>query len=354
MTKKSMERRSFIKKAGVGTVAAAATATLGAPYVKAQKQIKWRLQTYAGPALAEHVIKPAVDSFNKVANGEMVIELYTADQLVPTGELFRAMQAGTIDAVQSDEDSMAAPIDLSVFGGYFPLALRYSLDVPVLFNQYGLKEIWEDAYSEVENVTWLSAGSWDPCHFNTTKPIRSLDDLKGLRVYTFPSAGKFLSRFGVVPVNLPYEDAEVAVQTGELDGMAWSGITEDYTVGWANVTKYFLTNNISGAWIGSFLANTERWNEVPAHLQELFRLTMDSSHYYRQWWYWGGEAHLRTTGTKLQLTSIPDAEWQKVEDEAVKFWDEIASASPRSAKIVKIFRDYNATMRKAGPPYRAA
>lgn len=347
-----MKKRDFLKKAGVG--AAGAVAAVNAPYVKAQKKttIKWRLQTYAGPALAEHVIKPAIDSFNKVANGEMVIDLYTADQLVPTGELFRAMQQGTIDAVQSDEDSMAAPVDVSVFGGYFPLALRYSLDVPVLFHRYGLKEIWEEAYSEVDNVTWLSAGSWDPCHFNTTKPIRSLEDLRGLRVYTFPSAGKFLSRFGVVPVNLPYEDAEVAVQTGELDGMAWSGITEDYTVGWADVTRYFLTNNISGAWIGSFLANTERWNEVPPHLQELFRLCMDSSHYYRQYWYWGGEAHLRVTGDKLELTSIPESEWSMVEDEAVKFWDEIAQQSERSARVVKIFREYNATMRNAGPPYR--
>ena len=345
-------RRDFLKKAGAATAGAVAATTLSAPYVKAQSTIKWRLQTYAGPALAEHVVKPAIDAFNKVANGDMVIELYTADQLVPTGELFRAMQAGTIDAVQSDEDSMAAPVDVSVFGGYFPFALRYSLDVPVLFHRYGLKEIWEEAYSEVENVTWLSAGSWDPCHFNTVKPIRSLEDLKGLRVYTFPSAGRFLTRFGVVPVNLPYEDAEVAVQTGELDGMAWSAITEDYTVGWADVTNYFLTNNISGAWIGSFLANTERWNEVPEHLKELFRLTMDSSHYYRQYWYWGGEAYLRTKGTKLELTTIPEEEWKTVEDEALKFWDEIAAETPRSAKVVQILKDYNETMREAGPPYR--
>ena len=348
------KRRDFLKTAGVATAGAVAASTLAAPYVKAQGTIKWRLQTYAGVALAEHVVKPAIDAFNKVANGEMVIELYTADQLVPTGELFRAMQQGTIDAVQSDEDSMAAPVDVSVFGGYFPFGLRYSLDVPVLFNQYGLNEIWQEAYSEVENVTWLSAGSWDPCHFNTVKPIKSLEDLKGLRVYTFPSAGRFLSRFGVVPVNIAYEDAEVAVQTGELDGMAWSGITEDYTVGWADVTKYFLTNNISGAWIGSFLANTERWNEVPDHLKTLFKLCMDSSHYYRQWWYWGGEAQLRTEGTKLELTSIPDAEWQKVEDEAAGFWDEIAGQSDRSARVVQILKQYNATMRKAGPPYRSA
>ncbi len=347
-----MKKREFLKRAGAGTAAAVAATAVNAPYVKAQSTIKWRLQTYAGAALAEHVIKPAIDSFNKVANGEMVIELYTADQLVPTGELFRAMQKGTIDAVQSDEDSMAAPVDVSVFGGYFPFSTRYSLDVPVLFNQYGLKEIWEEAYAEVENVKWLSAGSWDPCHFNTVKPIRSLEDLKGLRVYTFPTAGKLLSRFGVVPVSIPYEDAEVAVQTGELDGMAWSGITEDYTVGWANVTKYFLTNNITGAWIGSFFANEEKWNALPAHLQELFRLCMDSSHYYRQHWYWGGEAHLRTQGTKLKLTSIPDDEWATVEAEGAKFWDEVAGASPRSAKVVKIFKQYAAVMAKAGRPYR--
>ncbi len=345
-------RRDFLKKVGVATVAATGASALGAPAVLGQSPIKWRLQTYAGVALAEHVVKPAIDAFNKVANGEMVIELYTADQLVPTGELFRAMQAGTIDAVQSDEDSMAAPVDVSVFGGYFPFATRYSLDVPVLFNQYGLKEIWEEAYSEVENVTWLSAGSWDPCHFNTTKPIRTLDDLKGLRVYTFPTAGRFLSQFGVVPVNIPYEDAEVAVQTGELDGMAWSGITEDYTVGWADVTKYFLTNNITGAWIGSFFANSERWSEVPDHLKTLFQLCMDSSHYYRQWWYWGGEAKLRTEGTKLELTSLPESEWNKVVKAAETFWEEVASESDRSARVVKILKEYNATMQKSGPPYR--
>ena len=71
-----MKKRELLKKAGAGTVAA--VAAVNAPYVHAQSKtpIKWRLQTYAGPALAEHVIKPSIDSFNKIANGEMVIELY--------------------------------------------------------------------------------------------------------------------------------------------------------------------------------------------------------------------------------------------------------------------------------------
>ena len=339
-------RRKFLSTAAVGAVAA----PLATPAI-AQSTIKWRMQTYAGPALAAHVIDPAIEMFNKIAGDRMQIELFYADQLVPTGELFRAMQRGTIDAVQSDDDSMASPTDVTVFGGYFPFASRYSLDVPVLFNQYGLNEIWDEQYSAV-GVKHISAGSWDPCHFATKDPIRSLADLKGKRVFTFPTAGRFLSQFGVVPVTLPWEDIEVAVQTGELDGIAWSGITEDYTVGWADVTNYFLTNNISGAWAGSFFANQERWNELPDHLKTMLQLAMDASHYYRQWWYWGGEANLRVNGTKMELTSIPDAEWATVEEAAMAFWDEIAAESPTKAKVVEIFKKYNQDMKKAGRPYR--
>ena len=261
------------------------------------------------------------------------------------------MQRGTIDAVQSDDDSMASPTEVTVFGGYFPFGSRYSLDVPVLFNQYGLNEIWDEEYSKV-GVKHISAGAWDPCHFATKEPIRSLEDLKGKRVFTFPTAGRFLTQFGVIPVTLPWEDIEVAMQTGELDGIAWSGITEDYTVGWADVTNYFLTNNISGAWAGSFFANMDRWNELPEDLQTLFRVCCDQSHYYRQWWYWGGEAALRVNGPKMELTTIPDEEWKTVEDAAQVFWEEIAAESDVKRRVVDIFKKYNADMVKAGRPYR--
>ena len=77
-------RRKFIQGAAVVPAAALATPTL------AQSTIKWRMQTYAGAALADHVIVPAVEMFNKIAGDRMQIELFFADQLVPTGELFQA------------------------------------------------------------------------------------------------------------------------------------------------------------------------------------------------------------------------------------------------------------------------
>ena len=340
-------RRKFLTSGAL-----AGAATLAAPaIVQAQTAIKWRLQTYAGPILGEFVTKPVVDAINAAAKGELEIELFYGDQLVPTGELFRALQAGTIDAVHSDDDSMAAPVDIAVFGGYFPMATKHALDVPVLFEQYGLRQIWEEAYAEAGGVVWLSAAGQDPCNFNTKEPIRSVADLSGKRLYTFPTAGRFLTQFGVVPVSIPYADAEVAVQTGELDGMAWSGITEDYTVGWANVTDYFLTNNISGAWIGSFYVNQKRWADLPDHLKQIVMAGIEASHTYRNQWYWGGEAKLRATGDKLKLTSIPAEEWKAVEVAARKFWDEMAQTGETAAKLVKIFQEYNDVISKAGPPY---
>ena len=164
-TEVSANRRSFLKTAGVASAAAAAS-TLAAPAVHAQAPIKWRLQTYSGAPLGAHVIKPQIEAFNRAANGEMEIELYYADQLVPTDELFRSLQNGTLDAVQSDDATMASPADVAVFGGYFPFSTRYSLDLPVLFDRYGLNEIWQEAYDEIEGVEWISAGAWDAAYLH--------------------------------------------------------------------------------------------------------------------------------------------------------------------------------------------
>ena len=106
---------------------------VAAPAIHAQQAIKWRFQTYAGASLREHEKKPIIDNIKPAAKGELEIELYYADQLVPTGELFPALQVGTIDAVHSDDDPMASPAEVRVFGGYFPMATRLALDVPVLF-----------------------------------------------------------------------------------------------------------------------------------------------------------------------------------------------------------------------------
>jgi len=103
--------------------------------------------------------------------------------------------------------------------------------------------------------------------------------------------------------------------------------------------------------IGSFYVNEARWRGLPEDLQMIVRRCIEAGHHFRKQWYWCGEARLRATGDQLELTTVPPAEWAEVEQAAVAFWDEMAQQSERSARVIQIFKDYNAATGKAGLPY---
>ena len=54
----------------------------------------------------------------------------------------------------------------------------------------------------------------------------------------------------------------------------------------------------------------------------------------------------------MELTEIPANEWDQVVKDAEEFWDELASISPRTAKVVQAYKDYTQVMEKVGVPYR--
>ena len=54
----------------------------------------------------------------------------------------------------------------------------------------------------------------------------------------------------------------------------------------------------------------------------------------------------------MELTTIPANEWDQVVRDSAEFWEELASISPRTRKVVDAFKKYSAVMEKAGVPYR--
>src|SRR3546814_12831808 len=83
-------------------------------------------------------------------------------------------------------------------------------------------------------------------------------------------------------------------------------------------------------------------------------MSCDHSHYYRQVWYWGGEADLRVNGKKMELTTIPAQEWDQVVKDAQGFWAELASISPRAARVIELLQKYNAPMAQDAVPSRSS
>lgn len=78
---------------------------------------------------------------------------------------------------------------------------------------------------------------------------------------------------------------------------------------------------------------------------------IESGHFFRNQWYFGGEAKLRAEGTKLKVRPIPAEQWREVDAAATKFWDEIAETGEVAQRVVKIFKDYDKVRQKAGGIY---
>ena len=107
-------------------------------------------------------------------------------------------------------------------------------------------------------------------HTNNVKPIKTPDDLKGLKMRV-PQQEVFVVNaraFGINPQELPYSEVYMALKTGVVDGQdnALSNIW-DYKV--YEVQKYLTITNYA---IGPdpFMVNLEWYNSLPNDLKQIF------------------------------------------------------------------------------------
>ena len=124
-------------------------------------------------------------------------------------------------------------------------------------------------------------------------------------------------------------------------------------MGWADVCNYALLNNVTGAWCGSYFANSESWAKVPDPPEGALPHVLRSVALLPPGLVLGRRGRrCASNGKKMELTEIPAEEWNQVVKDAEEFWDELASISPRTAKVVQAYKDYTAVMEKVGVPYR--
>lgn len=316
-----------------------------------QPVYKWRLTTVWVADLTDLQLRPAMERLEEVSGGRIEVEIFLADELVTQDEVIPAVQDGTIDITHNVMQLINAPIDLVDLMGCPPFTTDNGPELDVLFEERGLNELIEEAWEEVDGITWLDSGSYDPTNLITTEPITKYEDLDGLKLHGPVGIYNVLKNAGVVMTTVPWEEIYMSSQTGILDGIAWCGATEGFSCSWYETMPYFLTNPVCGAWECSWLVNDDSWNELPPDLQEMWLMAIDAWNYKRTKWYFAGESHHRTQPL-FTLTSMSPEDWAKVLAGKEAEYDRIAAISPRCAEAIRIVRDYQAELEAAGPPYR--
>jgi TRAP-type C4-dicarboxylate transport system substrate-binding protein len=189
--------------------------------------------------LHKPIFEKMANDVAKATNGGLKIRIY------PSGALGKGPVQQYVRAVRG-----VADITMGVTGytsSLFPKTLLIELPGVSADGVDATRRMWQvmdkDLRAEYRGTHVLAAYATPPSVFMTTKkPIRSLADVKGLKLRT-PSkaAGEILRAYGASPVSMPATKVYTAMSTGVIDG-ALMGSDSLLIFKLIEPTKYVTTN----------------------------------------------------------------------------------------------------------------
>lgn len=296
-------------------------------------QILW------GPVQYSDIMKPWLEDFNESQKGNIQLEVYTAGELVSLQQTIPAVQSGAIDIAQCMGAHMGAPIDVVAFESAPPFAWNSSMELLTLWEIKGMKEVVSESWEALGGIKVFGHTICDPLNLITKKPIKSIEDLKGLKISGDPNVARIFKQVGITSVTLTYDDLYLSAETGIIEGIAWGGATECYSNSWYEVCPYFLTNPICGAFTNPWIINKEVWDSLSLSEQKSLEIGLNDLRGRSMAYYYNGEVE---SLKYFKITTLPAEDWNKLRQYTFQYWDkEIAPISERAAKLVKIIKDYS-------------
>jgi len=207
----------------------------------------------------------------KRTNGRVVITFHPGATLVAMPQTYEAVANGIVD------------IGFSAFGytpGRFPM--MELLDLPTGLKTSALAVKLANEYiakfkpKELQDVKLLYVIATTPALIHSKKPIRKLEDLKGMKIRTVGgSMVNLVKDLGGVPVVIPTVDTYDAASKGVIEGTysAWPGLT---TFKWGEVLQYTVENfRTAPASIQYVVMNKEKWNALSPDIQQIMEKLND-------------------------------------------------------------------------------
>jgi TRAP-type mannitol/chloroaromatic compound transport system substrate-binding protein len=231
-----MDRRSLIKHAGIAGVIAAGTA----PAVHAQQAIRWRLASSFPKSL--DTIYGAAEVFAQkvkaLSGGKFEISVHAAGELMPAFGVVDGVQQGSVEAAHTAPYYFFGKDETFAIGGAIPFGLNSRQMSAWTFEGNGLK-LMREFYAKYNIINFACGNTGAQMGGWFRKEIKSVADLKGLKMRIGGFAGKVLERMGGVPQNIPGGDIYPALEKGTIDAAEWIGPYDDQKLGFNKVAPYY-------------------------------------------------------------------------------------------------------------------
>lgn len=343
-----MDRRSFLTKAAVGGVGAAA---LAAPAIaQTAPKVTWRLTSsfpksldtiYGGAEVLSRMVSEA-------SEGNFQIQVFAAGELVPGLQAADEVTAGNIEACHTvgyyywGKDptwavAAAVPFSLSARGVN---AWHYHGGGIDLYNEFLAQH---NIVALPGGNTGVQMGGW------FRKEINTVADLSGLKMRVGGFAGKVLEKLGVVPQQIAGGDIYPALEKGTIDAAEWVGPYDDEKLGFQKVAPYYY---YPGWWEGGptvhFMFNKAQYDALPAHYQSLLRTAAQAAdaNMLQMYDYKNPAAIKSLVAGGAQLRPFSPEVLEACFNAANEVYAEMEATNPGFAKLwgsIKAFRSENYT-----------
>jgi TRAP-type C4-dicarboxylate transport system substrate-binding protein len=197
--------------------------------------------------------------------GRIQINLYAGGILTPAPQMFDSVTTGIADIGFGPMGVTPGRFPLTEVMEQ-PLGIKNATDMTRLSNDF-FRAFHPKEFEKVKMLFFMSAS---PGLLHTKKPVRSLEDLKEIKIRCLGgNAAKVIEALGAVPIVIPTGDTYDALRKGIVDGVvaAWDSLE---TLKWGEILPY-TTMSYHGA-VGApgfVVMNKEKWNRLPADLQKI-------------------------------------------------------------------------------------
>lgn len=284
-----MNRRDFLKVAGMGAAASALAACSGpaaateAPVASGSSdlpQLEWQMATSwsAGLGVLFGGAQKFADRVAELTDGRFKIVPRAGGELAKATEVLDVVSTGAVPIGHTASYYYLGKSWVMGFGSSVPFGLSASQQNAWLYHGGGLK-ILQEFYAKKFNVIFFPAGNTGAQMGGWfRKEIKTLADLQGLKMRIPGLGGQVMSKLGVQVQNLPGGEIYQALETGAIDAAEWVGPYDDEKLGLNKVAQYY---GYPGWWEpGTTLEveiNLNEWNKLPPLYQKAIEVAAAES-----------------------------------------------------------------------------
>jgi TRAP-type mannitol/chloroaromatic compound transport system substrate-binding protein len=177
------------------------------------------------------------------SGGRLIWKLHPADALVPATQEFDGIDGGVI---QVGLGAVAYWKDKFPAAGFFTFTVAglSPMESMLWWNFGGGKDLCHEMIADYDVIAFSGEITPPEVFLQSTKPLDTLDDIKGLRIRTGGDDGEIFDRMGASVVFMPAGEIYEGIQRGVLDAAQASTPAIDWSLSLQEVCDYMYLSGV--------------------------------------------------------------------------------------------------------------